>query len=64
VRSPARLESLQKLFGDRKAYLCDVEFPEQIAALAKDVGTDYGPTGWDRTFDRLCQLLGRFQTLS
>jgi enoyl-[acyl-carrier protein] reductase I len=34
---------LQKLFGDRKAYLCDVEFPEQIAALAKDVGTDYGP---------------------
>ena len=27
VRSEARLESLQKLLGDRKAYICDVEFP-------------------------------------
>ena len=42
VRSEARLESLQKLLVDRKAYLCDVEFPEQIAALAEQVETDYG----------------------
>ena len=37
VRSVARLESLQKLLGDRKAYICDVEFPEQITALAAQV---------------------------
>jgi len=42
VRSPARLESLQKLLGDRKAYLCDVEFPAQITALAEQVQADYG----------------------
>lgn len=43
VRSESRLESLQKLLGDRKAYLCDVEFPEQIEALAKEVGEAHGP---------------------
>ncbi len=42
VRSVARLESLQKLLGDRKAYICDVEFPEQITALAAQVSADYG----------------------
>ena len=42
VRSKARLESLKKLLGDRKAYLCDVEFPEQITALADQVAVDYG----------------------
>ncbi|MFW6218228.1 MAG: enoyl-ACP reductase FabI [Verrucomicrobiota bacterium] len=43
VRSSERLESLQKLLGDRKAYVCDVEFPEQIEALAKEVGAAHGP---------------------
>jgi len=43
VRSPGRLESLQKLLGGRKAYICDVEYPEQIAALAKEVGAAHGP---------------------
>lgn len=42
VRSAARLESLQKLLGERKAYLCDVEFPDQIDALAEAVAADYG----------------------
>jgi enoyl-[acyl-carrier protein] reductase I len=42
VRSEARLQSLQKLLGDRKAYLSDVEYPEQIAALAEQVRADYG----------------------
>ncbi len=43
VRSVARLESLQKLLGDRKAYVCDVEFSDQITQLAKTVGTEHGP---------------------
>lgn len=34
VRSQARRESLTKLLAERPAYLCDVEFPEQIDALA------------------------------
>lgn len=42
VRSAARLESLQKLLDGRKAYLCDVEFSEQITALAEAVAKDYG----------------------
>ena len=37
VRSEARLESLQKLLDGRKAYICDVEFSEQITALAEQV---------------------------
>ncbi|MEM7791966.1 MAG: SDR family oxidoreductase, partial [Verrucomicrobiota bacterium] len=43
VRSKARLDSLQKLLGDRKAYMCDVEFPEQVTALAEKVGQSHGP---------------------
>jgi len=42
VRSQARLDSLQKLLGERKAYICDVEFPEQITSLAEQVRADYG----------------------
>ena len=43
VRSAERLESLQKLLGDRSAYVCDVEFPDQIKALAKTVVAEHGP---------------------
>lgn len=43
VRSQERLDSLHKLLGDRKAYLCDVEFTEQIEALAQAVSADFGP---------------------
>ena len=43
VRSEKRLESLQKLLGDRDAYVCDVEFPDQIGQLAKAVGQAHGP---------------------
>lgn len=43
VRSGERLESLQKLLGDRKAHICDVEFPEQIKQLAETVGAEHGP---------------------
>ena len=42
VRSAARLESLAKLLGDRKAYCCDVEFPEQVEALAATVSGAHG----------------------
>jgi enoyl-[acyl-carrier protein] reductase I len=41
VRSKERLKSLEKLLGDRKAYICDVEYPEQIEALAGQVAADY-----------------------
>lgn len=37
VRSESRRESLKKLLGDRPCYLCDVEFPEQIEALAQTI---------------------------
>ena len=37
VRSKERLESLQKLLGNRPSYICDLEFPDQIQALAKDI---------------------------
>ncbi len=43
VRSQSRLESLQKLLGEREAHICDVEFPEQIEQLAKTVGAKHGP---------------------
>lgn len=43
VRSEARKESLAKLLGKRPCYVCDVEYPEQIEALAKEVGTAHGP---------------------
>ena len=42
VRSAKRLESLKKLLGERSTYCCDVEFPEQIEALAKEVGEHHG----------------------
>lgn len=38
VRSEARKESLTKLLGDRPCHVCDVEFPEQIEALANQIG--------------------------
>lgn len=41
VRSPKRKESLKKLLGERPVYICDVEYPEQVEALAKAVGKDY-----------------------
>lgn len=41
VRSEKRRESLAKLLGDRKTYLCDLEFPEQIEALAESVKNDF-----------------------
>ncbi len=43
VRSEERRDSLKKLLGDRPVYLCDVEQPEEIARLAKEVGTEYAP---------------------
>jgi len=42
VRSKERLESLGKLLGDRKAYICDVEQTEAIQALSKSIAADYG----------------------
>lgn len=42
VRSQERLKGLQKLLGNREAYICDVEFPDQIKQLAEDVGKKYG----------------------
>lgn len=42
VRSEDRKQSLSKLLKDKPLYLCDVEFPEQIAKLADDVGRDFG----------------------
>ena len=43
VRSRERLESLRKLLGDRTAYVCDVEYPEQIETLAREAGAAHGP---------------------
>lgn len=37
VRSEARQQSVQKLVGDAPVYVCDVEFEEQIAALAQSL---------------------------
>jgi enoyl-[acyl-carrier protein] reductase I len=37
VRNETRLEGLQKLLGERSAHICDVEFPDQIEALGKDL---------------------------
>lgn len=41
VRSESRLESVQKLLGDRKAYICDVEDSDAIQSLATSVAKDY-----------------------
>lgn len=38
VRSPSRRESLGKLLADRPVFVCDVEHPEQIAALRREIG--------------------------
>ena len=43
VRSQKRKESLQNLLEGRLVYVCDVEDPEQIEALAQKVGPEYGP---------------------
>lgn len=43
VRSKLRLESLQKLIGDREVHICDVEFPDQIQKLAENVGSKHKP---------------------
>ncbi|MDE0819965.1 MAG: SDR family oxidoreductase [Opitutales bacterium] len=37
VRSDERLRSLQKLMGNRRTFVCDVEFPEEIESMAKDL---------------------------
>lgn len=42
VRSEKRLESLASLLGDRKVYICDVEFSEHIQNLAESVAEDFG----------------------
>lgn len=41
VRSPARKDSVAKLLKDREAYVCDVEFPEQIEQLRHDLSAKY-----------------------
>lgn len=38
VRNESRRESLRKLFPDTEIFVCDVEHPEQIAALRQTVG--------------------------
>ena len=40
VRSEARKESTEKLLKDRKVYVCDVEFEDQIIKLAEDLKND------------------------
>jgi len=35
VRSEERRDSLKKLLGDRRTFVCDVEYPEQITALGE-----------------------------
>ena len=42
VRSEARKESTAKLLADRPVYVCDVEFQEQIDAVAKSIEKDHG----------------------
>ncbi|OIO59697.1 MAG: enoyl-ACP reductase [Verrucomicrobia bacterium CG_4_10_14_3_um_filter_43_23] len=41
VRSEKRKESLQKLLGNKPVYICDVEFPEQIKALAAQISAQH-----------------------
>ncbi len=43
VRSAERLASLEKLLEGRTAYLCDVEYPEQIESLSEQVSAAHGP---------------------
>lgn len=42
VRSEARKETTAKLLKDKPVYVCDVERPEEIQALAEAVGKDFG----------------------
>ncbi|RME69308.1 MAG: SDR family oxidoreductase [Verrucomicrobia bacterium] len=42
VRSQARLESVRRLVGDRRVFVCDVEKPGEIAALADSVRETVG----------------------
>ncbi|QEG35003.1 enoyl-ACP reductase FabI [Bythopirellula goksoeyrii] len=41
VRSPERRESVAKLAGDLPIFVCDVEFPEQIEALAHELSARF-----------------------
>jgi enoyl-[acyl-carrier protein] reductase I len=43
VRSPERKQSLAKLMGERTVYVCDVEFEDQIAAVAENIAAAHGP---------------------
>lgn len=43
VRVEERREQLRKLTGDRRVYVCDVREADQIEALAKTVGEEFGP---------------------
>lgn len=40
VRSEARKESLQKLLADRKVYVCDVEFEDQIVKVRDQIAQE------------------------
>ncbi|MEX2381330.1 MAG: SDR family oxidoreductase [Opitutales bacterium] len=42
VRSPQRRDSVAALLGDAPVYVCDVERPEEIERLAKEVGERHG----------------------
>ncbi len=42
VRSPARLETTAKLLAGRTVYVCDVEFEDQIASVAKAIKEKHG----------------------
>lgn len=42
VRSPQRKDSLAKLLEGRPVFVCDVEAPDQIQQLAKNVGQEFG----------------------
>lgn len=43
VRSEARRESTGKLLAGKPVFVCDVEFEEQIEAVAREVGGQHGP---------------------
>lgn len=41
VRSETRKNWLSKMLHDKPIYICDVEYPDQIDKLAKEIGRDY-----------------------
>lgn len=41
VRSEGRKESLKTMLEGKAVYICDVEYPEQIDRLAREVGKDF-----------------------